>query len=80
MITTLLKAGADLKARDKDGLTTLMNAALTNQNPEVIVALLKAGANAKAKDSAGNTAFDYAKANEKLKGTAAYWKLNEARY
>jgi hypothetical protein len=37
-------------------------------------------ADGKAKDSYGKTAFDYAQDNEKLKGTDAYWKLNEARY
>ena len=35
---------------------------------------------AKAKDNAGKTALDYAQTNEKLKGTDAYWKLNEAQY
>jgi len=39
---------------------------------------LKAGADAKAKDKLGKTAFDYAQANEKLKGTDAYRQLQEA--
>ena len=46
---TLLKAGADLKARDKYGRSPLMASAQDNQNPEVIVILLKAGADGKAK-------------------------------
>ncbi len=44
VIKLLLDAGADVNARDKDGLTPLMWAALLNQNPEVIRILLDAGA------------------------------------
>ena len=80
VITTLLKAGADLNAQNKYGRTALMYATGNNPNPEVIATLLKAGADAKAKDSKGKTAYDYAQDNEKLKGTDAYWKLNEAQY
>lgn len=57
-----------------------MVAAGWNQKPEVITTLLKAGADGKAKDSWGRTAFDHAQNNKKLKGTDAYWKLNDARY
>jgi ankyrin repeat protein len=46
--------------------------------PEVITVLLKAGADGTAKDSMGKTAFDYAKNNEKLKGTDAIRQLEEA--
>ena len=42
--------------------------------------LQKGCADAKKKGSKGETAFDYAQGDEKLKGTYAYWKLNEARY
>ena len=80
VIGVLLKAGADIKARDILGQTTLMLAARWNENPEVIETLLKAGANAKAKDKEGKTALDYAVDNEKIYKTKAYWKLNEAQY
>ena len=53
MISVLLKAGADLKARDEDGLTSLMWASGHNENPEVISVLLKAGADLKARDEGG---------------------------
>jgi ankyrin repeat protein len=57
-----------------------MAAALANPNPDVITALLSAGADAKVKDKDGKTAFDYAQDNWSLKGTYAYWKLNDARF
>jgi ankyrin repeat protein len=78
VIATLLKAGADLKAQDKDGMAALMYAASKNENPEVIMALLKAGANAKAKDSKGKTAFDYARYRTVLKDTDTLRLLQEA--
>src|SRR5208337_3188941 len=43
VITTLLKAGADIKARDKEGSTVLMDASQTQKNPAVISTLLNAG-------------------------------------
>ena len=52
VISTLLKAGADLKARDKThGDTVLMFAAIMNPNPVVITTLLKAGADIEARES-----------------------------
>ena len=79
-IEVLLKAGADVAARDKNGKTPLMWAAGVNWNPEVIEALLKAGANARAKDKEGKTAVDYAKDNKKIYKTKVYWKLNDLQY
>ncbi len=76
--TVLLAAAADVNALNIFGGTPLMYAAEYNPNPDVITTLLKAGADAKAKDKAGKTAFDYAQANAKLKGSNAYRKLNEA--
>jgi ankyrin repeat protein len=61
-------------------MTTLMYAARYTTNSEIITMLLKAGASGKVKDSKGLTAFDYAKENATLKGTAAYWALNNARF
>jgi ankyrin repeat protein len=51
-ITALIKAGADVNAKDKDGLTPVMWTAACNSKPDAIAALVKAGAdvNAQAKD------------------------------
>ena len=80
VITALLEAGASINDRNNYGDTPLMYAAQYNSNPEVITALLKAGADATIKNRWNKTAFDYAKKNEDLKGTSAYWELNNARF
>ena len=93
VIAVLLDAGADLKARDtrfgllradpkgwKRGLTPLHWAAKDNENPAVITALLDAGADPRTLDLDGKTPWDYAKDREPLKGSNAYWRLNEARF
>ncbi len=80
--TALLDAGPNLEARDEHGRTPLYAAAIANVNPNpaIITALLDAGADATARNNAGKTPWDYAKDNESLKGTDAYWRLNEGRF
>ena len=79
VVTTLLKAGANIEARDLQyGVAALMWAAAHNPNPEVITTLLKAGADAKAKSTEGKTAFYYAQLNLKLIDTDGYRNLREA--
>ncbi|MFW6025874.1 MAG: ankyrin repeat domain-containing protein [Candidatus Woesearchaeota archaeon] len=51
-----------------------------NSNPEVINVLLNNGADGSIKCEKGKMAFDYAKDNKGLKGTDAYWRLNDAQY
>ena len=41
---------------------------------------LQAGVDLKALDNDGKLSFDYARDNEHLKGTNAYWKLIDARF
>ena len=80
VVESLLKAGADIKAREQVGETPLMKAASHNKNPEVIETLLKAGANARAKDKERRTAADHARENKKIYKTKVYWKLNDLQY
>ncbi len=79
-IKIFLDNGADINVRDKQGETPLHGAAQWNKTPETIIALLKAGADAKAKNSNGKTPLDLAEENEDIKGTKAYWALNDALY
>ena len=79
-VRAALDAGADLEARNKYGETPLMYAAQSNESPEVVQALLDAGADATGKNGEGKTALDLIQDNEALKGTKAYWRLNELRY
>ena len=45
-----------------------------------IIALLDAGADASIRNNEGQTAWDLAQENEHLRGTDAYWRLNDARF
>ena len=80
VIEALIKAKADVNARNKNGGTPLMAAAGFNSNPAVVEALIKAKADVTARDISGKTAFDYAEDNPKIKGTSVYWKLNDLMY
>jgi ankyrin repeat protein len=61
-------------------MTALMKAASHNSNPEVIKVLLAAGANGRLLSKEGKTASDFAKDNPHIKGTDAYWLLNDAHW
>ena len=58
----------------------MLAAVSDNSNPEVISLLLNNGADAHAKDKDGKRAIDYASENESIKGTKAYWELNDASW
>jgi ankyrin repeat protein len=78
VISTLLRAGADIDARDRyNNMTALMYAAWFNQNPAIITTLLNSGADAKAKSCVGKTAADFAQYNLKLIGTEILRNLME---
>ena len=72
--------GVGIEERAASGDTPLHRAALFNKNPAVITALLDAGADPKARNADGMTPWDCAKDNEALKGSDAYWRLNDARF
>ena len=79
-VRAALDAGADLEARTELGFTPLMLAASFNENHEVLQVLLDAGADATAKNGEKETAWDLIQDNEALKGSKAYWRLNDLRY
>ena len=79
VITALIGGGADLGARTKSGRTPLHEAA-ANAAPSVVTALIEGGADPGARDEWGKTPFDYAEDNEALRGTEAYWRLNDGRF
>ena len=78
-IKALLEAGANVNARNVYGWTPLHHAAQWG-TPEGIKALLEAGADGAAQNNDGEIPFDLAKGNEEVKGTDAYWALNDARF
>ena len=80
VVAALLDAGADLKARGKFGWTPLHLAAAYSKTSSVVAALLDAGADPKAKDAVGRIPWDLISHDSTLKGTDAYWRLNEARF
>ena len=90
VVRALIRAGADLEARDEAGNTPLHVAArdaraLSGDNQEaepgfVIEVLLGAGADPMAQNTAGKTPWHFAVANRILRGSNAYWLLNDARF
>ena len=79
-VTALLQAGANLEARDEYRGTPLHRAAELSKNPEVIKVMLDAGADTAARNAAGKTPWDLVQVNDALKGSDAYWRLNDARF
>ena len=61
-ISAKISEGVDVNEKHHNGMSALMNAAMHNDNPEVIRVLIDAGASVNAKDmnSSGNTALIFA--------------------
>ena len=85
-IAALLAAGAKPMARDARGRTPLHHAtdplwARSVMDPQRAVdALLDAGADPMAEDDDGITPWDLAKENDELRGSDAYWRMNDATF
>ena len=80
VVTLLLNRGANIEARDEEGHTPLHWAVKRSVDTRTIDALIASGANATAQDKDGKTPFDYARENKYLKGSDAYWRLNDAHF
>jgi ankyrin repeat protein len=78
VVLALVATGADVNAKDADGVTALMYAASLESAPLLVPALLKKGANAKVADKSGKKAVDYARQNAKLNGSPALQQLIDA--
>ncbi len=74
-----VRSAPDINVRGKFGWTPL-HAAGAYGTPDNITALLESGASGSVKTENGKTAFDVAEGNDKVKGTDAYWALNDAQY
>ena len=86
VIESLLAAGADVMARTEDGDTPLHLAAgssyeeLGQRVAAAIELLLAAGADPTTPNSAGQTPWELVQDNEALRGSDAYWRMNDARF
>ena len=78
VVALLLDRGADIYARSTIGSTPLHFAAAYN-TPEVVALLLDRGAPFDALDNGDFTPLDYAKDNERLKGSSALERLKATR-
>ena len=74
-VRACLSAREDLNEQDTQGLTALHRAARDTGDPAVIEALLDAGANPRLYSVAGRLPWDFARRNDKIKGSAAYQRL-----
>ena len=75
-----LSALPELVSRFAGSVMPIHMAAMSNSAPSVITALIEGGADPGARDEWGKTPFDYAEDNEALRGTDAYWRLNDGRF
>ena len=80
VIQALINSGADVNASNKYGNTVLITAAKFSNNSAVIHVLLDANPDITMKNKDNKTAWDLVQENEDLKGTNAYWRLNNLRF
>jgi len=79
-IRALVDAGAAIDTVNAFGLTLLMQAAMFDVDPTVVDALLDAGVDATLRSDDGRRAIDYVSDEAALRGSDAYWRLNDASF
>ena len=79
IVKLLLDAGAEINATAQDGTTALI-LAVRSGSADTVKVLLDAGADASSRDVDGKTAWDLAQEIDQIKGTDAYWMLNDAQW
>lgn len=79
VIYTLVKAGGDVNARNKNGDSALSVAALVNKNAAIIEALISAGADVNAKDNSGVSVLAVAASNNPSEAVMQTLLKNGAR-
>ena len=60
--------------------TPLHLVAMNNDNPAIIEVLLEVGADPAGRSGDGETPWDVVPADSPLRGTDAYWRLNDGRF
>lgn len=80
IITILLKAGADAKAKDSADRNNIVGVTWFYGNPQQLRDVMLSGNRTASPQISNMTALDYAKQNQNIQNTDAYWQLNEAQY
>ncbi|MBC6438590.1 MAG: hypothetical protein GDA52_10790 [Rhodobacteraceae bacterium] len=78
-VENCIAAGANVNARNEDGVTPLHGAAVFGK-AEAVHALLAAGANIAARTEDGQTPADFVEENEALRNHPVFWDLHDGRF